>query len=134
MMMSEGGSAPADLPLEEHIGKGKKCSRRRAVRWRSWTRRSSKQTRIAGGLNLPRFGSHPPTENNPRRRSWIAQVGGRWTYDPEAELMSPIHLVIGESKVNVLGKVGKLLRSGPSDSVASLARMVVQMTREKQGM
>lgn len=62
-----------------------------------------------------------------------AQVGGRWTYDPEAELMNPIHLVIGESKINVLGKAGKFLRSGPSDSVASLASMVVQMRREKQG-
>jgi hypothetical protein len=62
-----------------------------------------------------------------------AEVGGRWTYDPDAELMNPIYLVIGESKVNVLGKVGKFLRAGPSDSVASLARMVVQMSHEKQG-
>jgi hypothetical protein len=43
-----------------------------------------------------------------------------------------IHLVIGESKINVLGKVSKFLRSGPSDSVASLATMVVQMSRERQ--
>lgn len=47
---------------------------------------------------------------------------------------SSILLAIGESKVNVLGKVSKFLKSGPSDSVASLATMVVQMSRQKQGL
>jgi hypothetical protein len=88
----------------------------------------------------------------------LAAVGGRWAYDPgpaghepkvydgdspegrasEARpprsggelVMNPIHLVIGARTINVLGKVAKFLRAGAGDSVASLARVVVQMVRE----
>ncbi len=59
----------------------------------------------------------------------LAAVGGRWTYDPESQFVNPIHLVIGDRTINVLGKVAKFLRAGPGDSVASLASMVVQMVR-----
>ncbi len=62
-----------------------------------------------------------------------AQVGGSWKYEPEAAYMGPLHLAIGETKVNVLGKVSKFLRSGPSDSVASLATIVVHRIRESRG-
>jgi hypothetical protein len=65
-----------------------------------------------------------------------AQVGGTWKYEPEPESMNPIHLAAGPNadiKVNVLGKALKFLRSGPSDSVASLAAAVVRMVRERGG-
>lgn len=61
----------------------------------------------------------------------LAALGGRWTYDPASQLfMNPIHLVIGDRTINVLGKVAKFLRAGAGDSVASLAGVVVQMVRE----
>jgi hypothetical protein len=56
-------------------------------------------------------------------------AGGAWRHDPSAAMMRPVHLLVGEEPgmtVNVLGKVIKYLHGGPSDSVASLARMVVE--------
>lgn len=64
------------------------------------------------------------------------EVGGAWKYEPEPQYMNPIHLAAGpnaDMKVNVLGKVIKYLRAGPSDSVESLATAVVRMVREKAG-
>lgn len=63
-----------------------------------------------------------------------AQVGGTWCYEPEAEHMCPIYLAAGPdgaTKVNALGKVIKFLAAGEGDSVASLARAVVEMLRRR---
>jgi hypothetical protein len=60
-----------------------------------------------------------------------AAIGGGWRFEPRIAMLQPIHLSTSDgSKVNVLGKVLKFLRGGSSDSVASLARVVVHQARE----
>jgi len=61
------------------------------------------------------------------------EVGGEWRYAPLAPMMQPIFLAAGPDQgttVNPLGKVIKLLTSGPEDSLAFLAQTVVRVVRE----